>query len=759
MNSPDPWSIIALDEYGDVVWPRPRYRHPFYQEVPSWVTPADGERRLLFDGTFIGADPRFPDVTRELELLDDEWTRLYRELAVQAGELTREPGGGYHYTTQAEYDAHPPDPALVSLWKSLVKPKFQEWVRYRGHLGLGAWQNKLDQLRATVRSAGFKIYVGADMTNTNQRTGLTAEVAPIIAPATGGISVKKELDDKQVLRVEICVDGKCYRTQMDLAPAFALVMQKLGSLHKSMHAQDTTVGGTIDAAVGEAADGMVAALVGRHVETICGSFLDDIGNAIKGAAGGIAGGISSTFKSLKGPIATAAAAAAGAGAALIPGVGPVAAPLAAKLANDLVNSAAGDETAKKSVDSAKKEAADNPVLATALAEAQKAVAKSTVEHHVRHATRRAARGHRGAQQQIASVAQEAEKGDPAAKAVADLVADAMKSEWGAKLWEKVTGRGPNVVSGASYVVVGSFWDDVKDAVLTVTGTKATNQFIKDNNLQGVVGLAGQAVATYYGGPAAGAAAKAIGPSIMNLGVEDKKKAQAAHADVQGVKAAAQQAGPHMAQAVDAAHGAMRHTATAYHIAQILRDAQSGLPQAQQALASLRAAANSGDFKATRALHAAQMINREQAPSAPLSAPGTPAVGQWYDLTGVVVGCSACEAAQRAHVGAWVDLIGSVVDETRERARSFASTKPGNAAGAIQTADGRFAARGFPNLDAAIDWLQRSTGRREDFIYAAAYEKGSDGSAYIQAEEFGGAKAPTPSGEVIRREPATTSGLY
>ncbi len=56
----------------------------------------------------------------------------------------------------------------------------------------------------------------------------------------------------------------------------------------------------------------------------------------------------------------------------------------------------------------------------------------------------------GAQQQIVKVADDAEKGDPAAKAVADLVANAMKSEWGAKLWERVTGRGPATISGEWY---------------------------------------------------------------------------------------------------------------------------------------------------------------------------------------------------------------------------------------------------------------------------------------------------------------------
>jgi len=77
---------------------------------------------------------------------------------------------------------------------------------------------------------------------------------------------------------------------------------------------------------------------------------------------------------------------------------------------------------------------------------------------------------------------------------------------------------------------------------------------------------------------------------------------------------------------------------------------------------------------------------------------------------------------------------------------------------IQTADRTFHARGFPSLDDAVDWLQRSTGRREDFLYAAIYEKSPDGSAYIQDEEFGGARFPLPTGDLLHRDaPATASG--
>jgi hypothetical protein len=470
-----------------------------------------------------------------------------------------------------------------------------------------------------------------------QRTGLTAEVAPVIAPASGGISVRKELDDKQVLHVEICVDGKCYRTTMDLAPAISLIMQKLARWHEGQHAKQVPpaiVVGCIDAAVGEAVNAIVGELVGNHVDTICGSFLDDIGNAVSSAASGLAGGVVSTFKALKGPIGAAAGIAAATGAMAIPGVGPFVAPMAGKLANDLVQSATGDDSAKQRVVQANQQAKTNPTVAVALDLAQKAVANSTVAHHVQETAKRAARGHPAAQQQIVQVAEDAEKGDPAAKAVADLIANAMHSEWGAKLWERATGRGPAVSGWVDIVgstVVGGFFDDVKDAVLTVTGTKATNQFIKDHGLGGYVKMAATAVATAYGGPAAGAAAGALSGPVMNLGVEDKQQAAAAAQDVQGVKTMASQTSPQLAQAADIAHGAIDRTATTYHVAHMVKAAKAGDLRAQRHLAKLNARAAAGDAKAARALQLVAMIDREQQTSP------QPSVGQWYDIANVVVG--------------------------------------------------------------------------------------------------------------------------
>lgn len=527
------------------------------------------------------------------------------------------------------------DPAgnVVFPMPSYQHPLYQEvpsWIHY------GEGDGTLRQL---FDGAFIGAESGAGMNAMQPRRGLVAEVAPVVAPATGGITFRKELDAQQVLHVEVCVDGQCYRTSMDLAPAISLIMTKLARWHEGVHAQmdprpsQAIVVGAVDAAVGAAVDGIVGELVGRHVDTVCGSFLGDIAGAVSSAASGIAGGVASTFKKLKGPIAAAA------GIAAATAAGPLAGPIAAKLASDLVSSAAGNKAAKKRVAEANQQAKTDPTVAIALDEAQKAVATSTVAHHVKRTATRAARGQPDAQQQIAEVATDAQTGDPAAKAVADLVANAMQTEWGAKLWEKLTGPSaapPAPVSGYP-IVVGAFWDDVKSA-FTDTFVKPTTQFIKDNNLGSYVQRAASAVASYYGGPAAAAAAEPLAPMVMDLSDADPATAATANRNVHGVKRHAWGMGRHAGNAADVAHRAIEQTATAYQAAQVAQDAQAGVPEAQRALADLQAMAARGDQNAAKALQAIVTIARAQQ-----QAPTGDVVSGWYDIVGVVVGL--------AHVGA------------------------------------------------------------------------------------------------------------
>jgi len=132
--------------------------------------------------------------------------------------------------------------------------------------------------------------------NTHRRLFDGAFIGAEASPGAGGISARKALDDKQVLHVEICVDGKCYRTSMNLAPTIALIMQELARWHEAAHAQmrpqvsPTTVVGAVDAAVDEAARSIVGTLVGCHVPdsaTRTGAILPLVLAAAAGTYGGM----------------------------------------------------------------------------------------------------------------------------------------------------------------------------------------------------------------------------------------------------------------------------------------------------------------------------------------------------------------------------------------------------------------------------------------------------------------------------------------
>lgn len=115
--------------------------------------------------------------------MDLDWTALFQDLAVQAGELTRDTSpSGVHYTSQAEFDALKPDPKKVSWWKTFAKPRFAEWTKFRREqlgqdLTHGAdyvawterfktnwdeyegWMTKLEALKGEAKRQGFTIGV------------------------------------------------------------------------------------------------------------------------------------------------------------------------------------------------------------------------------------------------------------------------------------------------------------------------------------------------------------------------------------------------------------------------------------------------------------------------------------------------------------------------------------------------------------------------------------------------------------------------
>jgi hypothetical protein len=350
--------------------------------------------------------------------------------------------------------------------------------------------------------------------------------------------------------------------------------------------------------------------VGADIEV--GDFWSDIGGVLK---------------SLKGPISAAA------GAAASEYGGPAAGPAASQLAGSLIDAAPGNHPAKQAaakqhVAAATQAARTNPTVNVAL----------TAAHHAVTQTATAAQGHQPAPATSALSAAVQKYLPKAISALKSSGGGGGDSGGGDGSWlqsaASAFGSGSDAGADASSfdigdafssgAIVGSFWDDVGNAILTVTGTKMTNQFIHDNHLEGVVGLAGQAVATYYGGPAAGMAAKALGPTIMSLGVEDKKKAKTAQKNIQKVTAAAAQHSPQMHQAVETAKEAIKGTATSYHIHHLLTQAKAGDPQSQAALAQIDQNAAAGDPHAQAAVHAIDSIHQQQVQA---SAPPPPVSGE------------------------------------------------------------------------------------------------------------------------------------
>ena len=101
------------------------------------------------------------------------------------------------------------------------------------------------------------------------------------------------------------------------------------------------------------------------------------------------------------------------------------------------------------------------------------------------------------------------------------------------------------------------------------------------------------------------------------------------------------------------------------------------------------------------------------------------------------------------------------DANRAEAKRRATIASGNAVVVIRRPGFGWQTRaGLANLDDAIDVLQIETREPTSFEYAAAFEKGSDGTAYFQAEEFGQPRAvPFRPGTLDPRDVATAGSYY
>jgi hypothetical protein len=139
-----------------------------------------------------------------------DWTALYQDLALQVGEIARDPASssGYRIASKADYDKLNPDPKKVSWFKSYAMPIFRSWNKFKSDqlgtdLTFGGgyvswterfttnwdvyenWIKKLDALKAEAQRQGFKLGVA---TAAPLPTTVFADVATTVEKGAGAVA-------------------------------------------------------------------------------------------------------------------------------------------------------------------------------------------------------------------------------------------------------------------------------------------------------------------------------------------------------------------------------------------------------------------------------------------------------------------------------------------------------------------------------------------------------------------------------------------
>lgn len=158
---------------------------------------------------------------------------------------------------------------------------------------------------------------------------------------------------------------------------------------------------------------------------------------------------------------------------------------------------------------------------------------------------------------------------------------------------------------ASTISAG-WWSSIKGVVHTVSiptawiNKKVAQTIQKVPGLKKAVTIAATAVATAYGGPAAGmAASNLVGPIIDNTartGGDPTKIFSSAKDDARKMTK-----DPKVVKAIDHAQHAITQTATAYALKSMADKANAGDAQSARGLAGIRNAAHGGDPAAARAM--------------------------------------------------------------------------------------------------------------------------------------------------------------
>ena len=153
-------------------------------------------------------------------------------------------------------------------------------------------------------------------------------------------------------------------------------------------------------------------------------------------------------------------------------------------------------------------------------------------------------------------------------------------------------------------VSGGWFDSIKDAVRVIASpvTVLTAPIVKEvgntlKNFKGPISTAAGAIATAYGGPAAGAAAAQLtGPLVDSM-------AETGGDPTQFIDGILSHAGgdPVVHQAVADAQQAVSHATAAYHLTSTAQDAARGDPHAGRKIAELDSLATGGDRGAVQAM--------------------------------------------------------------------------------------------------------------------------------------------------------------
>lgn len=263
------------------------------------------------------------------------------------------------------------------------------------------------------------------------------EVAPVLAPAIGTLTVTNLSLDGNTLSATVTIDGQAYQGSLDLSELAQAVGDRVAAYHAQLHtlaqagAQDPSVvaqtapvaaqiaqqvSGEQKAAITLAGVSLVNQLADRHRakhDAMCAGWFDSVTNAVSSAVHGVehAGeaayhGITHTWKKLKTPIQLAATAFGG--------------PAAGALAGTVIDAANGDIGAKQAIAQVRANAAVNPAIAKKLTAATTAAAKATAAVHVADTVAMAAQGDPSAGSQVQELVQSAAQGDPGATTALEL---------------------------------------------------------------------------------------------------------------------------------------------------------------------------------------------------------------------------------------------------------------------------------------------------------------------------------------------------